>query len=511
MSIAGAGMTPEGLPFVQMSTGLRFFGPAKRAGGSATGQVEALLADLKAAADVKCCHRHLCQPGETVIDIGAGAGYAAMAIAGQVGQGGQVLAVEDRDELLTVLGHNLQGNFPDVTTVLPRRVDGPARSRLVASGAGGLHAGSLDPPSDPPHPTEADEQADSLAGLLDSAGLNHVDLLVLRAGGRVLSVLDGADGCWARVDQWAIDAKAFDGDASAIGAVVDRLTAAGLATEVASGWIHAKRWPDSHRSGSGPLPVFIGGCSRSGTTLLRVLLDGHPNIACGPEADLLCRPMSLQPGDLAYKFDMELEDVVRLADQSAFLPDFACQFLSRYAHNRDKARWAEKTPRNVQALGYLFDNFPEARFIHVVRDGRDVVCSLRTHPRHVERNGQWVPNTEVKPLDRCIDRWVQDVSRGLAWADDPRCHLVRYEDLVAEPAATMCRLLEFLGEPWDDAVLQPPDRQEGSTDTMKFPQNRRAVQPIDRQSVGRWKTDLTDDELGQFNARAGELMARLGY
>jgi hypothetical protein len=208
---------------------------------------------------------------------------------------------------------------------------------------------------------------------------------------------------------------------------------------------------------------------------------------------------------------MELEDVVRLADQSAFLPDFACQFLSRYAHNRDKGRWAEKTPRNVQALGYLFDNFPEARFIHVVRDGRDVVCSLRTHPRHVKRNGQWVPNTEVKPLDGCIDRWVQDVSRGLAWADDPRCHLVRYEDLVAEPAATMCRLLEFLGEPWDDAVLRPPDRQEGSTDTMKFPQNRRAVQPIDRQSVGRWKTDLTDDELGQFNARAGELMARLGY
>ena len=80
-----------------------------------------------------------------------------------------------------------------------------------------------------------------------------------------------------------------------------------------------------------------------------------------------------------------------------------------------------------------FPLFPAARFVHVLRDGRDVACSLRTHPRHKVVDGELVPTGIRKPIAGCARRWVRDIESSRRWWGDPRFMTVRYEDLVAEP------------------------------------------------------------------------------
>ncbi len=70
--------------------------------------------------------------------------------------------------------------------------------------------------------------------------------------------------------------------------------------------------------------------------------------------------------------------------------------------------------------------------MHVLRDGRDVVCSLRTHPRHRVEDGRLVPLDTRKPIAGCARRWVRDIEASRRWWNDTRFHTVRYEELVAD-------------------------------------------------------------------------------
>src|SRR2546428_34964 len=93
-------------------------------------------------------------------------------------------------------------------------------------------------------------------------------------------------------------------------------------------------------------PVIVGGCQRSGTTLLRVILDSHPHIACGPESSLLTG--SFLPHKLAARFEMPLAEIRRLQAEASDHAEFVDKLLSRYAARHGKTRWAEKTPQNVR-------------------------------------------------------------------------------------------------------------------------------------------------------------------
>src|SRR5262249_35446578 len=120
-------------------------------------------------------------------------------------------------------------------------------------------------------------------------------------------------------------------------------------------------------------PIFIVGCGRSGTTLLRLMLDSHPAIAAGEET----------------KFLTDLEPIVgehwRLLHTYGFdrawwldrIRAFYGGFLEEYATRRGKRRWAEKTPGYTFHLAFLDELFPDAQYLHLIRDGRDVVASFR--------------------------------------------------------------------------------------------------------------------------------------
>ncbi len=200
-------------------------------------------------------------------------------------------------------------------------------------------------------------------------------------------------------------------------------------------------------------PIIIGGCGRSGTTLLASVLSCHPRIAViGPETRAFCKG--------AYPADRPAHDAP--FDLQSLLPHLE-------AARPGAMRWCEKTPRNVhtfERIVRLFDG--RVHLLHIVRDGRDVACSF--HPDDPRQ--PW-----ISP-----ERWVQDVRAGLRVAHLPQVHTLRYEDLVHRFEATMSAVAKAIGEPDPEPFFRYP---EGATVIEHAAWSGRA-QKVNKVSAGRW-------------------------
>ncbi|MGL5853446.1 MAG: sulfotransferase family protein [Phycicoccus sp.] len=186
-------------------------------------------------------------------------------------------------------------------------------------------------------------------------------------------------------------------------------------------------------------PIFVVGCQRSGTTMLRLMLDSHRRISCGPETRFLEGFEPILGSDWKrlsqYGFTQE-EWALRMRG-------FVESVLGDYARSKGKERWADKTPRYALKLPLVMRIFPDAQVVHVIRDARDVAVS------HRKRFGYWscVKSTVKWP------RYVGTVRAAARELPADTYREVRYEELVGAPEATMRGLLEWLGEEWDPAVL----------------------------------------------------------
>lgn len=256
---------------------------------------------------------------------------------------------------------------------------------------------------------------------------------------------------------------------------------------------------------------FIVGCGRSGTSLLRDQLNRHPRVAIPLEslfivdylrvADqhpldallelLVAEPeirewgLAPSPADLAGSSSVA-EAVGRLHD------------LFAREHGRDVS--GQKTPRLVRHLPLLAQHFPDARFVHVVRDARAVVSSLVRSDVH--RSTAY----------HGALRWRMDVSLGLAYgrANPRRTHLVRYEELVREPDRRVAEIVEFLGLPPAEAsepLGVPGDEYSEFYDRI----HENLGRPPTPDFIDRWRDDLTERQAGVVEHLAGDLMEGLGY
>lgn len=187
-------------------------------------------------------------------------------------------------------------------------------------------------------------------------------------------------------------------------------------------------------------PIFIVGAARSGTTLLRVMLDSHSNIAAGPEFRILLNFARISefyiPVYKGYGFGRH--------DWFERVREFHGGFLSDYATGRGKGRWCDKTPAYGFHLDFIRELYPDAQIIHIIRDGRAVVRS------HLQR---WGSRRAIRAMGEWRDLIEKCRKFGHRWPE--QYHELRYEDLVRDPEAELRRLLEFLGEPWEAAVLEP--------------------------------------------------------
>lgn len=258
-------------------------------------------------------------------------------------------------------------------------------------------------------------------------------------------------------------------------------------------------------------PIFIGGAGRSGTTLVRVILDSHPHIACGPE--LKVTPLL---GELLQRIENELPQIA----QNYHLPADAVpqglrqlleSLLAPYLAQSGKQRFAEKTPHNVAFFPQLHQIFPESPLIHVIRDGRDVVASLlQMDWRNVATGKPMLITTDVRAA---ASYWASIVSQARnAAAANPelaqRYFEIRYEELVANPEPVLRRLFAFLGEPWDAAVLRYYEQPRNLADESSSEQ---VSQPIYTRAIGRWQKDLSPEQQAVVKEVAGDLLIDLGY
>jgi hypothetical protein len=218
-------------------------------------------------------------------------------------------------------------------------------------------------------------------------------------------------------------------------------------------------------------PTFIIGCARSGTTLLRMMLDSHPHISAGAETKFLPdMDRMVKRWNVAEKFGFSQDDVVRR------MRDFYGSIQADYMRSRGKVRWVEKSPVYTLHLDLIEQMYPDAQYIHLVRDARDVVASTK------DRWG-W-----RAALGTALRKWRLYVITARAFGakvGPERYHELRYEDLVAEPEAKMRAVLEFLGEPWDLAVLEYNSADQGFDDFHLSLQKRRRAQSGDKALIYR--------------------------
>jgi protein-tyrosine sulfotransferase len=246
--------------------------------------------------------------------------------------------------------------------------------------------------------------------------------------------------------------------------------------------------------------IVIGGAGRSGTTLLRAILGRHPAIASLPETTVFLQRISA-PDAIAARLGWDANEITRWQQESRSQMEFIERFHDAVLARSGRQFWAEKTPRNVLYFRFVRRRFPHARIVHVVRDGRDVVCSLR---RKSFAKLDHLPPDSTAAACRCAVQWRQSVRAGLRLRGDPGYYEIRYEELVVDPEGTLRELLSFLDLPWDDCLLEP-------TPDFEDPFETAAGGKIFGSSARRWSRDLSAAHLDALNRLIGPLLIDLGY
>jgi hypothetical protein len=248
-------------------------------------------------------------------------------------------------------------------------------------------------------------------------------------------------------------------------------------------------------------PIFVVGSMRSGSTLLRLILDSHPDIAVGPESGFMGAVSATKHvpnwryGERWYERFGWTE-----AEFDAHLGQFYATVFERYAASRGKRRWGEKTPFHALHLHDMASLFPTAVFVGIVRHPGAVASSL-------DRRWQY-------SFDDSLADWVRvnmAIAAGAGEVGDARFRLCRYEDLVFSPEPVLRELFQFLDEPWSDAVLDHGRSQREQGAPRLVDGGTRSRQPIDARSAAKWRNGAERHELDAIAAVAGELAGRLGY
>jgi len=269
-------------------------------------------------------------------------------------------------------------------------------------------------------------------------------------------------------------------------------------------WLSAKKL----RYTSNFDPIIIGGCPRSGTTLARALIGTHPKIGSPQkECNIL---FSLEDRDvLKNVFELSPDEINNLDNKYGDTIHHAEHVLRLYLQKKGKQLIALKHPFHIQIIDKLFYHFPNMKFVHVIRDGRDASCSLRTFPKRKMVNGKIVPNVVRNPFDWCIRRWVSCLNQGKKWRKSDRYLEVKYEDLVNNTVNAMEKLYNFLEVELiaKDKLLNFYKHEEAE----KHLQNIEVGMPIYKKTIGRWKRDMSKAEKEMFKCMAGGMLIELGY
>ena len=279
-------------------------------------------------------------------------------------------------------------------------------------------------------------------------------------------------------------------------------------------------------------PIFIVGCDRSGTTLLRQMLNQSPVLYITPETEFLAAAQknAAEYADFSqphqrYFFIRDLQTnrataktftfpvlglTVTEAEQAIaqVVPtDFAGAAQALFqaaAGKKNKQRWGDKTPHQVRDIALLAQTFPNALFVHTIRDGRDVAMSMR--------KAGWL-NGNILRIARY---WQQQVEAGIKAGkslpeSNQRYYEVYYEQLIQHPEATLKDLCAWLHLEYTPQMLE----YYRNADDHLQPEHLNLFQlnqkPIDPSRAYAWKSKLAKQDVADFESIAGNLLEILGY
>jgi hypothetical protein len=283
-----------------------------------------------------------------------------------------------------------------------------------------------------------------------------------------------------------------------------------------------------------PPAPFVVGMGRSGTTLLRLMLDAHPALvvppethfvpavieACaggaGPDGIVEAMTSMRQWGDHGIAAE-EMAERLRALDRLDAGSSLRA-FYAIHAERAGKPHWGDKTPIYVESMREIEGVLGEARFIHLIRDGRDVALSRAARGFGKNQSGQ-----------RAGQRWRKRIRAARKQARHLDHYLeLRYEDLVADPEPALRKACELCELDYDPAMLNYHERAgermaEMARDlpgrdgeSVRPAEERMAAhamtqKPPSQSRVGVWRQEMSPEDVEGFEEAAGELLAELGY
>jgi hypothetical protein len=280
------------------------------------------------------------------------------------------------------------------------------------------------------------------------------------------------------------------------------------------------------------MPCVVG-VGRSGTTLMRLMLDAHPELAIPPETHFLHLMHRHEQQDAAAFLrtltgvhtwaDFHVDALTlgqELARSGSFdLANAIRTFYWLYAERQGKPRFGDKTPYNAECMDHIHGLLPEARFIHIIRDGRDVALSYRD---------KWFgPGQD---LEKAIRFWSDRIRHAREQAQHLPDNVyleVRYEDLIMSAEDTLKKICRFVDLPFNPHMLRYYETASQRLEEIQDHRNQSGQvivprsqhlsihvnthRPPDPNQIEKWRSGLTPDEQEFYWKRAGDLLTELGY
>ena len=273
------------------------------------------------------------------------------------------------------------------------------------------------------------------------------------------------------------------------------------------------------------IPFFIIGSGRSGNTLLRSILSGNSDISIPPESyripfaikkfhifnnrdweDIVSQVLKeFEDCKEFYTWEIDITDAQKrlenIADSKRTLSNIFDELFCTYTekHSPGSKIWGDKTPMNTLYLDWIGTVFPRSKFIHIIRDGRDVASSYLKMERY-------------DTILEAANRWINSIESAQSFGSKIKENYmeIRYEELVTKPEEIIKDTCDFLDIDYDSKMLDHTKQVKKLGDTDKE-HHSNLSKPISSDSVGKWRNNLSESDQESITKLLHKHLQRLGY